>query len=782
MPEANEHRSFFAQLRQRRVVRAAIAYGAAAFVVWQAAEILFPALGLTERALRLLVIASLAGFPVVLVMAWVFELTPEGIRLTSSEGRLVARVRPWVMFTAGGVLALAVLGASILWLRPGLLAGEVAPGADVIAVVPFNTSGPGVEAMGEGMMDLLSRNLDQVGVIRTVDPRTVLHDWKTRSEDGDLSRTEMLAVGREVKAGSVLTGSVVSAGGRVRITADLLGVDGSRLASATVDGEEHQVLQLVDSVSVLLLREIWRSREPMPTVDISAVSTSNLTAIRSFLAGEKYYRASDWDGAEDAFRQAIEADSTFALAYYRLSWVAGWTGVDAASRQEYIEMALRYAGRLPERTRRLLGAQELEVRGERAEALDTLRVLAERYPDDPDVWQALADGEYHLSYEGMRGLGQPLADQLRGFDHVLDLDPGFVPAMIHPLEVSYLYADSARIQRYVGLLKNVPSVTPATLEILDDGRAALGNPDDVVGLISALSVAMQTTSRTGIDLRWQMARATFPALQRAAATRPAEESEVVAEWLRGEVSQRDPAYQTTASETWLDLLIASGRLGRARALLDSGPAVRVSPKGARAYAVLPVLAGYLAPDDPVAAAALADVDATTRSAARLVGAVDGRDRSAVEALAAAADSAARSAPDTTYERTRLRGLAAVARGFGRALDGEAAGLTVVERELRGPEMWPGWISQALWLRWLELAASNEGTRTRALAVLQTPWPGNPAFETRRLYLLGQVLEARDDSAGAADAYRRFVGILANADPGLRIQGDIDRARAALGSP
>ncbi len=102
--------------------------------------------------------------------------------------------------------ATALVVTTAWWLRPTTLQSVVAPDAEVIAVAPFSTSGPAVQFLSEGMVDLLSTNLDAVGGIRTIDPRTVLHQWRERSRGGPLDLEASLAVGRSLDAGRSSSG------------------------------------------------------------------------------------------------------------------------------------------------------------------------------------------------------------------------------------------------------------------------------------------------------------------------------------------------------------------------------------------------------------------------------------------------------------------------------------------------------------------------------------------------------------------------------------------------
>ena len=184
---------FLAELMRRKVFRAAALYGASAFVVLQAVDILAEGLALPEIVLRAVTVLLLAGFPVVLVLAWIFELRPEGgwRRTVSVEGDAGAvesgsRSRVWVALLLG--LAGAVLLVVGTWLVVGRAPSDPdsgralpgvertpPPGAVVVAVLPFAVQGsPDVAYLGDGMVSLLSTKLDGAGDLRSVDARAVL--------------------------------------------------------------------------------------------------------------------------------------------------------------------------------------------------------------------------------------------------------------------------------------------------------------------------------------------------------------------------------------------------------------------------------------------------------------------------------------------------------------------------------------------------------------------------------------------------------------------------------
>ena len=260
---------------------------------------------------------------------------------------------------------------------------------------------------------------------------------------------EALALGRELDAGSVVTGSAVSTGGRVRLAADLYAVaSGERLGRAQVDGPADSVLPLVDRLSVALLRDVWRSREPLPSLDLGSLTTDSIAALRAYLQGERYYRRFALDSALAQYTRAVEVDSTFALAHLRRALVFGWTGgYGSPASVQAAEAGFRYADRLPPRSRRLLEGYQAFQEGSAAR-IDSMRAYVEDFPADLEGWYFYGEALHHLVEV------QPTSPDtiLAAFDRVIAGDSSSTPAVIHPLEISMVYRDSVGYDRYLRLL------------------------------------------------------------------------------------------------------------------------------------------------------------------------------------------------------------------------------------------------------------------------------------------------------------------------------------------
>ncbi|UCC73838.1 MAG: hypothetical protein JSV86_04560 [Gemmatimonadota bacterium] len=761
MSEAQGIGARWRELRRHPAVQAAAVYVGASWATIQVADIFVS----DERIVRGLGIVLAVGFVAVVGVAWWMaraERTAGAIATDSADSTTPARRRRFAY--AAAVLLLAV-GGLFWWIRPNIL-GAVEPDAQVIAVLPFNTSGPGVEDLGEGMVDLLSTNLDAVGGIRTVASRTVLHRWRQRAVDGSLDLEGGLAVGRDADAGSVLLGSVISVGPEVRLTAELYSVRGVELAQAQTQGPADSVLALVDDLGVSLLREIWLAHEPLPNLRVSGITTSNVDAIRAYLKGQHYYRRSEWDSAFVAFQEAVEADSTFALAHYRLGQTYGWNvklgGYGSEGARRHGELALRHSDRLPTRERTLVVANTLFENGQVA-AHDTMQRYVADSPDDPEGWYLLGEVRYH----GQPILAVDLEDLLGPFERALELDPSLVPALVHPLELSLAFDDSARYDRHLAALR---AAAPAGyVDQYERARGIWEEPEtvaqrlDQIGGEGNLNEEIIGNLYRSTILHPEMA---LPVLERIESTLEA---------------GSDGWMQAVVIEAFM--LASMGRLAEARPRFDTIWAI-AGPRHSTAYAgVIPVLAGLA--DSTYAAAAFEFVSTLPPNPGGRQAVLYGQ---MLYALTRGRASQARRlagdalAADTTKEGNDFPLLIRAGLGWADIIDGDTVGgLQLLRSSLeeagyaQGPLLM---VNQPLRLALTATLAAYPDTREEGIRRLRYAHSdGELVFWALHYLALGQALEAEGDGAGAITAYSQFIRLWEKADPEL--QPRVETARRAL---
>jgi tetratricopeptide (TPR) repeat protein len=508
MTETPPIQRIFAELKRRKVFRIAALYGAGAFAVLQAVDIMAEGLALPAAVLTVVTVAVLVGFPMALIVAWVYERRPEGglkrteQALSEEIQEIVAqpRSRRWT----SGLLALA--GTALLVFGTWLVAGRLnsvdptlptdgaatATAGTGVLIMPFAVQGsPDVEYLGQGLVSLLGTSFDGAGDLRSVDARAVIQF--TEREGLVAGDREAGAAAAEIFGARLyVVGDIVEAGGRMRVTAALYDAarDGRPMGQSSVEGAEDEMFEMVDDLTAQLLSGLSDGAAARVR-RIAAVTTESLPALKAFLEGEEEFRRGQFRPAVESFRRAVSEDSTFALAYYRLSLVAEWNLEDRLSR-EMAEKAVRYADRLAERDRRLLEAFLIRRRGDNLMAAQAYRSILGAYPDEMEAWLDLAEVQFH-SYPLY---GRSFTDASESLERVLELDPDHSTALIHLARLRAYEGDIEGLEdiaeRFVAL-----SPDPArTLEV--QALRAYGTGDEV--RIEEVEAALPQANEVAVSL------------------------------------------------------------------------------------------------------------------------------------------------------------------------------------------------------------------------------------------------------------------------------------------
>jgi DNA-binding SARP family transcriptional activator/TolB-like protein len=394
------------------------------------------------------------------------------------------------------ILLLGVAGAYVLVKGWGKVAHGTSAEPDLVptvAVVPFAVHGPGMELWREGLVDLLSVNLDGP-MLRAIDSRTVMARWRERV--GAVTEPDfqaVLDVARATEARDAVIGTAVSSGHDVRLTAEIVDLEtGERVGQVRADGPADSMITLVDALSIELLRVLLRGRAH-GSVDLAARTTRSVEALGAFLDGEQLDRRGQYEAASGAYARAVAADSMFALAWYRLGLSRGWIDVTGFGRED-LERAEALSGSLPPREVALLRGALAVVRFD-ADWIDSARALADRYPDDAEAWFLLGELCYHQGSRRQTGY----EETERAFQRSVQLDPTSAPHYLHLVDLAFVYhADSAlaaeRIARYRELAPRSPHTERLELSFgiafggEDESRTALSTLEDA-GLFDLIAVA-----------------------------------------------------------------------------------------------------------------------------------------------------------------------------------------------------------------------------------------------------------------------------------------------------
>jgi serine/threonine-protein kinase len=349
-----------------------------------------------------------------------------------SPGRATKRRTPWTALGAGALVVLALTVAGLVWRSK---AAPVALDANLIAVAPFDVLDPKLELWREGLVDLLARNLDGAGPLRTVPPTAVIRRWSGRADQ--LVAGEL---GRRTGAGLTVFGSLVPTGGdSVRLRATLFDARAGRsLADLEMRDATVRMDRLTDTLTVRLLAELGRNRR-LELTRVASLGSTSLPALKAFLQAEQWYRSAAWDSAVASYERAVAQDSTFCLALWRLGQVLGWqrTGDDSLSvalsrRAGELNHGLAPRDSILVTVDSLLKAEVSFTSAWYRRLVGTAKEAVRRYPDDIDAWHALAEVYDHAGI----GYGVSLEETLEAFDRAIALDSAFAPAYIHAIELA----------------------------------------------------------------------------------------------------------------------------------------------------------------------------------------------------------------------------------------------------------------------------------------------------------------------------------------------------------
>src|SRR5437762_1163737 len=246
-------RTFFAELKRRNVYKVAVAYAVVGWLLVQVTAQVFPIFEIPNWALRLIVLAIIIGFPIALVMAWAFELTPEGIKRTEDVdlAQMRTKAHAWIYIVVVGAvvsISLFFIGRYTVGNKTTPRLSETAIGSSIpqksIAVLPLlNESGdPKDEYFSDGLSEELIAALAQISGLKVIG-RSSSFRFKERKE-------EPKTIGEKLGVSTLLDGTVRKQGDRVRIVAELVNAaDGIQLWTRTFDRELKDIFAVQEEIA-----------------------------------------------------------------------------------------------------------------------------------------------------------------------------------------------------------------------------------------------------------------------------------------------------------------------------------------------------------------------------------------------------------------------------------------------------------------------------------------------------------------------------------------------------
>lgn len=339
--------SLFAELKRRNVFRVGIAYLVTSWLLIQIADTVFPRIGLPDSSITLVIALAALGFIPSVIIAWAFELTPEGIQRETDVDRsrpITRSTRHKLDFAIIGILIVAL--AYFVWESrfsdtdiPG--AGEITPAvskpiaevpealARSIAVLPFDTrSGEkSDEYFSAGIHDDLLTQLAKIEAIRVISRTSVM-------QYGDTTKP-IRQIAAELGVATVLEGGIQRAGNRVRINAQLIeAASDSHLWAETWDKEltATNIFEIQSELASLIAEALQAELAPELRQRIEEQPTESLEAYELTLRGrylmDKELSEENLDSAATLFQEAIFLDPEYAAAWAGLAQalqeLVGW--------------------------------------------------------------------------------------------------------------------------------------------------------------------------------------------------------------------------------------------------------------------------------------------------------------------------------------------------------------------------------------------------------------------------------------------------------------------------
>jgi serine/threonine-protein kinase len=358
------------------------------------------------------------------------------------------------------VFAAVTIGAGALLRRSSTTNASL--DEHLIAVAPFEVLAPGLEVWSDGMIDHVSRALDGAGALRAVPPTTVLRRWRGRADSAGA-----LALAHRTGAGLVVYGQLLRGGqDSVRVVAKVVDARrGAVVAEAqAVDLAEH-VDRAGDALAVEIMGQAWSAQRTERRV-LSQLGSRSPTAMRAFLGGEQFYRRGMLDSAVARYKEAIETDTTFILAYWHLGRIFSWH--EGEDPRPFIYRAAARARDLDPKNTTLMITDSFAsaVRTSPVplsrwqtswRVLGVLQGAASRDPTDPQVWYELGEAQYHW---GANASTPDAAAALGAFDRAIALDSLFALPYVHAVELKLNQGDPVTALRYFDRLRALGADMP----------------------------------------------------------------------------------------------------------------------------------------------------------------------------------------------------------------------------------------------------------------------------------------------------------------------------------
>jgi len=312
---------FFEELKRRKVYRVAIAYIVAGWALAQGIAQVLPVFDIPNSRIRVVILLLLIGFPIALILAWIFDITPSGIERTSraQPATVSARRRRSVVWL--GIAGIAISTAVGFLVLPRAVARKVDKS---IAVLPFDNLSDEKENayFADGIQDDILTNLSKIGDLKVIS-RTSVMQYKGKAPN-------VREIGKALGVSTILEGSVRRSGNRVRLNVQLIdATNDEHLWASDYDRELTDVFAIQTDLAQNISDALQAKLSPAEKSRIERKPTESSDAYLAFVQAHNLYGSSlesfeTLKQSEQLYARALELDPKFALALARYSQLESW--------------------------------------------------------------------------------------------------------------------------------------------------------------------------------------------------------------------------------------------------------------------------------------------------------------------------------------------------------------------------------------------------------------------------------------------------------------------------
>jgi len=473
---------FFEELQRRKVYRVAAAYIVAAGFLIQIASAAFPAWELPNWSLRLVIVFLLIGFPIAVILAWAYDITPQGIKGTPRMPGAHWR-RNLVLLILTAVIVSATAG---FFLLPRAVREKVDKS---VAVLPFQnlSSDPENAYFADGIQEEVLRHLTKIADLKVISRAST---QQYQSQPGNLAE-----IAKQLGVSNILEGSVQKAGDQVRVNVHLVNVQtGSQLWAETYDRRLSDIFNVESEIAKGIAESLQATLTGGEEQALAARPTNNPQAYDAFLRGLTFEARGNYSSdalfkAIDFYDLAVRLDPNFALAWARLSGAHSLLyfnrGDRTAARRDAAKEALEQAQKLqPNATETLLftGYYQYWVLRDYAMAKATFGHVSRMLPGNSEVSYALAaiarrEGHW--------------AESVAYWERGLALDPRNTALLT---EVAFTYAALRQFPTAINLYDRALDILPNELYLLASKASMYQAEGNLQEAAKLLDVNAQTNS------------------------------------------------------------------------------------------------------------------------------------------------------------------------------------------------------------------------------------------------------------------------------------------------